>query len=450
MLDSPTVSPASATMLADDPKDDVSSVKEIHAEILSAYHEQTHPPPMSSTPSSITDDLIGYTVVKKLSRSASVERRLSEATQFFEALGEAPPPDGLDRLIEDGESDDDSVSDIGTVVETASLGEASLGRRQSVSFHSRLPEGIPQPDFCYKGIHSNPPEVTKIGLGNGNYAILHRKAWLEVSDTRHRYGKNLRLYYRHWESVGYPFGRFFDWLDSAGEASGEPIPELAECPRSQLDTDTVWYIKDESETRSFALEIRADERGHGVVYDCSGRQVCTGPDGWIFVLRDNVLYGAEKITSVSDGARQRFHHSTFFGGKAVAAAGILVTDDNGRLQLLFPHSGHYRPGEADMQRMLLFLYHAGVDLRTLQVDIQQLVHSNRQGKEKRKKMDTLILLTATTVAHYLSHKARLILEGVFDQIHQLNGLEYRSIREALAVIDPQGGHQAAVDRDSSR
>jgi hypothetical protein len=35
------------------------------------------------------------------------------------------------------------------------------------------------------------------------------------------------------------------------------------------------------------------------------------------------------------------------------------------LTRLYPHSGHYRPGEAHMQRMLFFMYHEGVDLRTI-------------------------------------------------------------------------------------
>ena len=93
-----------------------------------------------------------------------------------------------------------------------------------------------------------------------------------------------------------------------------------------------------------------------MIVDIDDNPVQTGANGWIFVLRDNEIYGAEKRTKPKgegkSTARLRFHHSSFFGGKAVAAAGILITDENGCLTRLYPHSGHYRPGEAHMQRML--------------------------------------------------------------------------------------------------
>jgi hypothetical protein len=116
--------------------------------------------------------------------------------------------------------------------------------------------------------------------------------------------------------------------------------------------------------------------------DVDGDPVQTGPDGWIFVLRDNELYAAQKVTSVSGHSKQRFHHSSFFGGKAVAAAGIFITDENGVLTRLYPHSGHYRPGEAHMQRVLFFLYHKGVDLRTFEMDTQQILHVARDATKE--------------------------------------------------------------------
>ena len=94
-------------------------------------------------------------------------------------------------------------------------------------------------EFFYRGIRSHQLEITKRGISRGNYAQLHRKAWLEVSDKYHRYGKNLRLYYKHWESLEHPYRMFFDWLDSKVEAAGSPLPNLKECPRSVLDSDTV-------------------------------------------------------------------------------------------------------------------------------------------------------------------------------------------------------------------
>jgi hypothetical protein len=151
-------------------------------------------------------------------------------------------------------------------------------------------------------------------------------------------------------------------------------------------------------------------------------------------------YNAEcnVVRSVSGIWKQRFHHSSFFGGKAVSAAGIIITDDDGFLTRVFPHSSHYLPGEADMQCMLFYLHNAGVDLRTFEVDTQQLLHSSHQemknGKitEKREKIDSLHLNQAVIMAHYLSHKARFI--AVFAKIHRLREINAVTVTEALDTI----------------
>jgi hypothetical protein len=309
-------------------------------------------------------------------------------------------------------------------------------------------------NFAYKGICANPPEITKHGIQRGNYAQLHRKAWLEVSDKYHRYGKNLRSYYRYWERLGFPTNQFFDWLDSKGEAAGEPLPNLEECPRSVLDSDTVLYITNTKVTDGYALDIVVDEDGRGRLIDVDGDPVVTGPDGWIFVLRDNVFYGAPKITSISGHSKQRFHHSSFFGGKAVASAGIIITDDEGYVTRLYPHSGHYRPGEAHMQRMLLFIHRKLVDLRTFEIDMQQLMHVSREkddpkkkkvggddktkDEKKMKKVDSLHLARAVDVACYLAHKADFIGKGIFNRIHKIRKADATSVTEALNLVDGGG------------
>jgi hypothetical protein len=321
----------------------------------------------------------------------------------------------------------------------------------------------------YKGIHSKQLEVTNRGIARGNYAKLHRKAWLEVSDKYHRYGKNLRMYYKHWESLGHPTNQFFDWLDSKGEAAGQPLPNLPECPRAELDSDTVLYITNPEVQERYRLsivtgvvvdgeeegkcpEITSDDESNGysdassgdaILVDADEEPVTTGHEGWIFVLRDHALYASQKVTSVSGRSKQRFHHSSFFGGKAVAAAGIIITDQHGRIKRFYPHSGHYRPTEAHMQRMLYFLQQGGFDLTTFEVDTQQILHVSRTVRtapkggaaaqdhgdaaagtaaaaapKKCKKTQSLHLKPALFVACYLAHKARMIGEGVFSQIHK--------------------------------
>jgi len=191
----------------------------------------------------------------------------------------------------------------------------------------------------------------------------------------------------------------------------------------------VLYITDSDLTARYALKLISDEKGRCRILNTQGKPVYTGPDGWIFVLRDDVFYGAQKLTSIKDGCKQRFHHSTFFGGKAVAAAGVFITNEDGIMTLLYPHSGHYRPEEADMQRILFFVHQKGVDLSTFQVDVQQLARVSRheiidtketgpKKEEKKKKINSLRLRPAEEVAHYLSHKARFVCQGILSQISQ--------------------------------
>jgi hypothetical protein len=488
----------------------------------STSHEATPPAAAaaSSSPISVTQQMErpAERVESRIVRTKSMDRRMCEAFQFAEAVGEILPP--LNHTIIEGgwDDDDDDYDGNAKEIRLDDAGASSSGRRDSNSkpalltdqtrpvgaegapttivsvktrpqwpfssasslgrstFLFQLPDGVSPPDFVYKGICANPPEITTHGVSRGNYAQLHRKAWLEVSDKYHRYGKNLRLYYRYWESLGFPTNSFFDWLDSKGEAAGQLLPHLDECPRSQLDSDTVLYITNPDITHGYSLNIIPDEKGRGLVLDVDGEKVKTGNEGWIFVLRDNVMYGALKITSISGHSKQRFHHSSFFGGKAVAAAGIIFTDDDGYLIRLYPHSGHYRPGEAHIQRMLFFLHHKGVDLRTFEMDTQQILHvardfdttntiihttihhlgdnnnnnnstsgdqMNKKKKacpdsDKKKKVQSLQLKPAVYVACFLAHKARFVGAGIFTFIHKIRKADVTTVSEALDAVDDGG------------
>jgi hypothetical protein len=322
---------------------------------------------------------------------------------------------------------------------------------------SATTSNAPYHNYIYVGIPHNPPIVCSEGVSRGNVRSLHRKAWLEVSDTKHRYGKNLRMYYRHWESLyilsehskrtafAEIHGTFFDWLDSRGIHKGQPLPEIPDCPRSILDSDTVTYIDDINESHHYAVRIVATNNGVGRLFlTCSNNScstgnniVRTGSAGWMFVIRDNVMYVAPKV--INNGAyTKRFHHSSFFGGRAVQAAGIIVTDETtGHLQQILPHSGHYRPGESDVQRVLYFLHEMGICWTTLAVDVQQFLFIDRNnttgnticvnGKcskicscsTKKKKVESLHLRSALLVADFLSHKARCLQpHGIFAKIEE--------------------------------
>lgn len=57
------------------------------------------------------------------------------------------------------------------------------------------------------------PAAISRTLGENNNAMIDRRAWLEVEDRKHRYAKNLRLYYKEWDRRGQPGSSFWSWLD---------------------------------------------------------------------------------------------------------------------------------------------------------------------------------------------------------------------------------------------
>jgi hypothetical protein len=384
-------------------------------------------------------------------RSLSYERRKAESAQFFKVVRGSSSSIGTPEIeIVDSGGEDSQDDEHECIYEIRRerkipqnrrrLSESRFGSGQQrfIPFQM-LPASLPsfqqsgpvREDLNYRGIGRTGLEITKCGIQRGNHVTLHRKAWLEVSDLKHRYGKNLRVYYRHWCSLGYPTNNFFHWLDSEDEAEGHPLPDLQEFSRKQLESDTVLYITDEDITGSYCLSVVTDKlTRRAKILDVEGEPVRTGKEGWIFVLRDNALYGSRKVTILNAHSKQRFHHSSFFGGKAVSAAGILVTDQDGYLTEVHPHSGHYRPGESDMQRCLYYLYSTGVDFDTFQVDMQQIFHVSRHvdapmrvgrdavGKSaiKKQKKSCLLLKPACFAAYFLSHKAKANEVGIFTQI----------------------------------
>mmetsp|Transcript_23412 Transcript_23412/g.39009 ORF Transcript_23412/g.39009 Transcript_23412/m.39009 type:complete len:941 (+) Transcript_23412:88-2910(+) len=150
--------------------------------------------------------------------------------------------------------------------------------------------------------------------------------------------------------------------------------------------------------------------------------VNTGPKGWIFVLMDGTLYAAEKKTqgNVSLG-QMRFHHSSFFAGAGVHAAGMLVCED-GRLVKLFPHSGHYRPHDRHLFLLLEFLRTQGIDLSKVQVDVQRIMKQARPSEKdgsKVKKTECSLYSDGNTAYYYLRAKQSALSGGLLRQINEV-------------------------------
>ena len=70
-----------------------------------------------------------------------------------------------------------------------------------------------------------------VSAGSTNL-LVDKKSWLEVHDARHRYGKNLRVYYDVWKRRGRPCSDFWEWLDVSAE--GRALDLAAAIPRTCL------------------------------------------------------------------------------------------------------------------------------------------------------------------------------------------------------------------------
>lgn len=235
------------------------------------------------------------------------------------------------------------------------------------------------------------------------------------------------------------------------------MPNLPSCPRSVLDNDVVQYIKCPKESEKYSTSIIREFEGCDCNVDDSScnssftprvlvnaqcEPIRTDPKGWIFVLRDDMLYTAPKVTTKEEGnVKKRFHHSSFFGGKAISSAGILITDDSGHLIKLYPHSGHYRPGETEFLLILLYLQKKGIYLEEVEVDLQQIYHVSREHNDDQghacrvKKMNNLYLRKGDYAKFLLLHKSRMTSSDVF-------GEEFKAvIRNRERKMERQIKHQ---------
>lgn len=293
----------------------------------------------------------------------------------------------------------------------------------TISFAS--PPKIEQPSFCIESTSFLPAAdtntistTTTTTISNedeieGPQITIDPRSLLEVADKFHRYGKNLRLYFKEYNLL-FPFHitsnyhtfqdklnsyqPFFDWLDS----SNQRPPEIPDCNYDLLDHDTVEYLTEENDRMKYKYFINSDGLLQNIL---TGHLLTTSSKGDMFVLKNKCFYICEKKTKTIP----RFHHSSFFGGDSVNAAGILIVE-NGKLKTIFPHSGHYRPEDKHLLWLLEFLsIQNHLNIQEIQVDAQRVFkvsrHSNTDSKEnngpKAKKMDCLYLLDGQSVLFFL-------------------------------------------------
>ena len=190
--------------------------------------------------------------------------------------------------------------------------------------------------------------------------VTHEKVHLEVADPQHRYAKHLRCYYREWERCG-KVGSFWEWLDA------EPLVDMPDCPRERLEACVVAYLYDAEERAPYIVEVHEGRFYHPRRAGSEEERspYSTGEGEWIFV------FSPARVLFCNRKTRGAFHHTSFLAGGPCLAAGTLVVCD-GDLRELYPHSGHYRPGEHNLHQLLVRLRSCGVNLAGFTVDVQRL------------------------------------------------------------------------------
>lgn len=215
------------------------------------------------------------------------------------------------------------------------------------------------------------------------------------------YGANLRAYYKEWKRQQVK-PSFWEWLD-------DESVEVEGVPRTKLERETVLYCDTAAERQKFALSVQNGL----IVHDASQQAVETGEEGWIFVLRDGVLYGSQKETKKIP----RVHHTSFVGGECVQTAGMMVIV-GGAIKTIYPHSGHYRPSEYEVLVLLRFLVANHVPLDDIQVDVQRIqkVFRDTANGVKVKKLDNAHFWDAPSALFFLELKHLAWKSRLFDEL----------------------------------
>lgn len=284
---------------------------------------------------------------------------------------------------------------------------------------------------------------------------IDSRSILEVADEKHRYGKNLRLYFQEFNKL-HPialqvtssfqqrvetYKPFFHWLDDPNTRPSD----LEECTLQCLDQDTVLYLETESEREPYKYQINENGILEQVV---SKIPLSTHPRGDMFVIKNGSFYVSEKKTKTLP----RFHHSSFFGGSSVNAAGIIVCE-SGSIKVVYPHSGHYRPLDQHLLWLLTFLQKRSIDLSSLLVDAQRVFkvsrHNDKETGSKSKKMDCAYLLRGDFVHDFLRVKFRIFHLGLLDQIRHYKRINLRDTRipdERTKSVDPTSVFDASAEQ----
>ncbi|CAD6890805.1 unnamed protein product [Tilletia laevis] len=82
---------------------------------------------------------------------------------------------------------------------------------------------------------------TRSGQAQALSKTLETQHWLEMVDSKHRYGSNLKYYHQAWQEDPNCSQNFFFWLD---QGEGKDL-SLDSCSREQLDREQITYLSAE-------------------------------------------------------------------------------------------------------------------------------------------------------------------------------------------------------------
>lgn len=186
--------------------------------------------------------------------------------------------------------------------------------------------------------------------------------WLERIDSSNRAGFILSPHFQEW-SKNPAAGSFWDYVDQkiktatekwelkaqVAKSKGEDAEYAKFCAQINLIKKNV-EMCDEEKRKEYLVIPKG---GHlelaqrpGVAFSTKEYETHFSGDGWaIFVAgMKNDIYSFSH--SVGE-----FHHSSFFSGAPVKAAGEIVVNPAGKIVVISAKSGHYRPDEGNMRKI---------------------------------------------------------------------------------------------------
>lgn len=194
--------------------------------------------------------------------------------------------------------------------------------------------------------------------------------WLERLDVKRRQGSVLSEAYQQWMGSGSPH-KFWTWYNTtfAADLDFGALPQVSEQDREDCKLyrwEGLWYLTSTDQPADTTANSVDNKRGH-VIYVANYL-------GEIYIRNEN---------------NTNWCHSIFLAGGPVLAAGTILIRQ-GRIRMITPASGHYRPNSFNMINFVKSVRDieedAGVQL-TLNGPWHRVSHIRKEGGGSGGKLD---------------------------------------------------------------